>query len=79
MTEAGIPDKPNFERSGDDAVAELEAFIAEAEARGETVPAEAHMMLARLRELMAALRGLTSSLEERGEPPKRSTEEPDRG
>lgn len=47
-----------------DPVAELEAFIAQAEARGETVPPEAHTMLARLRELMTALKGLTESFEE---------------
>jgi hypothetical protein len=58
-----------------DPVAELEAFIAQTEARGEAVPPEAHMMLQRLRELMAALRGLTASLDERATPPKRSEEE----
>ena len=62
----GIP-KP----SGDP-VAELEAFIAKTEARGEAVPPEARAMLARLRELMDALKGLTASFEEqqrqRGEP-----------
>jgi hypothetical protein len=45
-----------------DPVAELEKFIADTEARGESVPAEAHAMLARLRELVAALKGLTDSL-----------------
>ncbi len=67
---------------GADPVAELEAYIAQAEARGEPVPPEARVMLARLRELMAALRGLSASFEERAEhgertspPPKRSEEE----
>jgi hypothetical protein len=58
-----------------DPIAELEAFIAQTEARGEAVPPEAHMMLQRLRELMAALRGLTASLDERAPPPKQSEEE----
>lgn len=48
-----------------DPVAELEAFIARTEARGEAVPPEARVMLARLRELMDALKGLTASFEER--------------
>ena len=47
---------------GGDPIAELEAFIAQTEARGEAVPAEARQMLDRLRELMAALKGLTDSL-----------------
>lgn len=55
-----------------DPVAELEAFIADAEARGEPVPAEAHMMLDRLRELMTALQGLTASFEQRSEPGERT-------
>lgn len=62
----GVP-KP----SGDP-VAELEAFIARTEARGEAVPPEARVMLARLRELMDALKGLTASFEER----TRQTPEP---
>jgi hypothetical protein len=52
-------------KPGNDPVAELEAFIAQTEARGEAVPPEARAMLARLRELMDALRGLTASFEER--------------
>ena len=64
--EDGVP-KP----SGDP-VAELEAFIARTEARGEAVPPEARVMLARLRELMDALKGLTASFEER----ERQTPEP---
>ncbi len=68
---------------GTDPVAELEAYIAQTEARGESVPPEARVMLARLRELMAALRGLTESLGDRAEPgertspPNRSQEEED--
>jgi hypothetical protein len=49
--------------TGSDAVAELEAFIAETEARGEPVPAEARAMLAHLKELMAAIEGLRTSFE----------------
>jgi hypothetical protein len=51
-----------------DPVAELEAFIAETEARGEAVPPEARLMLARLKELMEAIRGLNASLESREDP-----------
>ena len=66
-----------------DPVAELEAYIAETEARGEPVPPEARIMLERLRELMSALRELTASFDERAEPgertspPERSDEEGD--
>jgi hypothetical protein len=63
-------DVPNL--SGDP-VAELEAFIAQSEARGESVPPEARVMLDRLRELMAALKGLTASFEDRAEPGERTT------
>ena len=41
---------------------ELEAFIAKAEADGEALPPEALEMIARLREIVRALDGLTSSL-----------------
>jgi hypothetical protein len=74
---------PDNNPLGGDPVAELEAYIAETEARGEPVPAEARVMLERLRELMAALRGLTASFDERAEPgertspPMRSEEEGD--
>ena len=54
--------------TGSDAVAELEAFIAETEARGEPVPPEARVMLAHLRELMAALEGLRKSFRKGEEP-----------
>jgi hypothetical protein len=56
-----------------DPVAELEAYIAQTEARGEPVPPEARLMLERLRELMAALRSLTESLGERAEPGERTS------
>ena len=54
--------------TGSDAVAELEAFIAETEARGEPVPPEARTMLARLKELMTAIEGLRTSFEKGDEP-----------
>ncbi len=56
-----------------DPVAELEAFIAKTEARGEPVPAVARAMLERLRELMAALKGLSASFEERADPGERTS------
>lgn len=43
-------------------LAELEAFIARTEADGEELPPEAVEMIARLREVVRALDGLTSSL-----------------
>lgn len=58
------PERPKFPS---DAVAELEEFIADAEARGEPVPPEARLMLDRLRELMVALQALTASFGERAE------------
>ena len=64
----GIP-KDGIPKPAGDPIAELEAFIAETEARGEAVPPEAHAMLARIRELMDALRGLTASFEEREKAP----------
>ena len=57
---------------GGDPVAELEKFIAESEARGDSVPLEAYEMLTRLRELMAALRGLTASLAQQPQMEERS-------
>lgn len=42
---------------------ELEAFIARAEAGGESLPPEAVEMIDRLREIVRALDGLTSSLD----------------
>ena len=41
---------------------ELEAFVAKTEAAGETMPPAAMEMIARLREIVRALDGLTSSL-----------------
>lgn len=66
------PDEKSPQVDGDP-VAELEAYIAETEARGESVPPEARVMLERLRELMAALRGLTASFDERAEPGERTS------
>jgi hypothetical protein len=41
---------------------ELEAFVAKSEAEGEPLPAAATEMVARLREIVSALDGLTSTL-----------------
>jgi hypothetical protein len=41
---------------------QLEDFVARAEADGEELPAEAVEMIARLREIVRALDGLTSSM-----------------
>jgi hypothetical protein len=41
---------------------ELEAFVARSATQGEELPPEAIEMVARLREIVAALDGLTSSL-----------------
>jgi hypothetical protein len=43
---------------------ELEEFVAKSEAAGEPLPPEALEMVARLREIVTALDGLTSSLHE---------------
>lgn len=43
---------------------ELEAFVERATASGESLPPEALEMIARLREIVQALDGLTSSLGE---------------
>lgn len=43
---------------------ELEAFVASSEAAGEALPPEAVEMVARLREIVRALDGLTASLGE---------------
>jgi hypothetical protein len=42
---------------------ELEAFVAQSEAAGEALPPEATEMVERLREIVRALDGLTSSLD----------------
>lgn len=47
-----------------DPLAQLEAEIAAAEARGEPLPPQAYEMLAKLRELMGALRNLNESFGE---------------
>ena len=65
--------KDDVPKLSGDPVAELEAFIVQTEARGEPVPPEARVMLDRLRELMAALKGLTASFEERAEPGERTS------
>ncbi|HET7457655.1 MAG TPA: hypothetical protein VFJ74_08360 [Gemmatimonadaceae bacterium] len=43
-------------------LAGLEARVAEADARGDSVPAEARAMITHLREIVAALDGLTAAL-----------------
>ncbi len=43
---------------------ELEAFVARSEAEGEALPPQAIEMIERLREIVRALDGLTSSLGE---------------
>ena len=42
----------------------LEAFVADADANGDAMPPAAAEMIARLREVVRALDGLTSSLDE---------------
>jgi hypothetical protein len=41
---------------------QLESFVAQAEAAGDTLPAEAIEMVTRLKEIVQALDGLTSTL-----------------
>lgn len=48
---------------------ELEAFVALSEARGDEFPPEALEMIARLREIVQALDGLTSSIADAATPP----------
>ena len=48
---------------------QLEAFVARSEADGEELPAEAVEMVARLREIVIALDGLTSTLASAEPPP----------
>jgi len=43
---------------------QLEAFVARSEAEGEVLPPEAAEMIARLREIVQALDGLTASMAE---------------
>jgi hypothetical protein len=59
-------DVPNAASAGREGLAaqlrELEAFVARSDAAGEPLPPEAMEMVARLREIVKALDGLTSSL-----------------
>lgn len=59
----GLPDAA---AAGRDSLAsqlrELEAFVTRAEAEGDALPPEAREMIERLREIVRALDGLTSSL-----------------
>jgi hypothetical protein len=48
---------------------ELEAFVARSDASGDELPPEAIEMIARLREIVQALDGLTSSMAEPPAPP----------
>jgi hypothetical protein len=58
-----VPDAAEAGRAGLAAqLKELEAFVAKSEAQGEELPPEAHEMIERLREIVRALDGLTSSL-----------------
>ncbi|HUQ46051.1 MAG TPA: hypothetical protein VM033_05335 [Gemmatimonadaceae bacterium] len=61
----GLPDAAAAGREGLAAhLRDLEAFVARSEAEGEALPPEATEMIARLREIMRALDGLTSSREQ---------------
>ena len=62
MTDPGT-DRDAFATS----LAALEAQIAAAETRGASVPPEAHEMVDRLREVVAALDGLTAALGQRAD------------
>ena len=52
-----------------DQLRKLEAFVASAESQGDSLPPEAVEMVARLKEIMDALEGLTASLGESTEAP----------
>ena len=54
-------------------LAEIEAHVSDAEARGEQLPPQAYALLAKLRELVAALRDLDGVL---AEPPADSAGTP---
>jgi hypothetical protein len=56
---------------------ELEAFVARTDASGEALPPEAAEMIARLREIVQALDGLTSSLTEPSDPSADAAAPPD--
>ena len=47
---------------------ELEAFVARSESNGDELPPEAIEMIARLREIVQALDGLTSSMADADQP-----------
>ena len=57
---------------------QLEAFVARAESDGDALPPEAMEMVARLREIMHALNGLSSTFDELSTPsPNVSSESPE--
>lgn len=59
-----MTDLPPTSRDGlADQLRHLESFVARAEADGDTLPPEAREMVDRLREIVAALDGLTKSLD----------------
>ena len=55
---------------------ELEAFVARSESNGDELPPEAIEMIARLREIVQALDGLTSSMGDANDPPPGSAAPP---
>jgi hypothetical protein len=55
---------------------ELEAYVARSEANGEELPPEALEMIARLREIVQALDGLTSSMADANDQPPDSAAPP---
>ena len=61
------PNAPNEAAAGREGLAtqlrELEDFVARSDAAGEPLPPEALEMVSRLREIVKALDGLTSSLD----------------
>lgn len=64
MSAAGIPSADSEPREGlAEQLRQLEAFVARAELEGEHLPREAMEMVARLREIIHALEGLTSSFD----------------
>jgi hypothetical protein len=78
-----LPDQPTHDEAasaaaGRDGLVEqlrqLEAFVARSEAGGEALPVEALQIIARLREIVQALDGLTASMAER-EPPRAADDE----
>ena len=56
---------------------ELGAFAARSESAGDALPPEAVEMIARLREIVQALDGLTASLESPASPPPETAEPTD--